>query len=202
MEVKRVTKSLFILPLYERVISDQGYWTNYTKCMELDGVGFFLKYNEPGQENDHDWIRRHAALRKECETTVEAKDLQSAINRFHNEWCGAKIGGEDEKAKAVWINRGKPILEIPPCRSYRLREQEGDVICGDPNEYGHAGCVFGQFDAPEGGCVGSRFYEAISKDIVDGHWIDKIQPETYMINEREYKLHSWRQIPLQEEEHD
>jgi hypothetical protein len=193
-EVKKVTNSLFVLPIYERIIGDNSYFTKYSKHMELDGVGFLLKYDEEGQQNDPDWIRRHLQLREEGNILIEASDLEDAINIFHNEWVAAKIGGASETAKAMWINRNKPINELPPCDMYWIRVEYDDVICGDPEEFGYAGCVVSGFDPPGSGCVASRFYEKISATIVNHEWVEQVHPKVYTINGLEYKLISYRDL--------
>lgn len=190
------TGSLFKVPLLQRIIGRTGGFYKKEVCMELDGVGFFLHIEEEGQQYDKDWIRRHLVLRDRTYTLVEAEDLQGAIRRIINEWDGCKVGGESEESKALWINRKEPIKELPPCESYWLLEDRAEVMCGKPSKdpyCGGAGCIFSGFDAPEG-CPGDVFCEKVGKDLINGHWVDKVKPNLVTVDGLEYQFITWRSL--------
>lgn len=191
----KVKTPLFKVPLWERVISDNGHFHKFTTCMELDGVGFLLHYDKEGQQFDHDWIRRHLVLRKNTWAIVEATDLQDAIHKIINEWEGCKIGGKTEESKALWINRELAILELPPCGSYWIREPQGNVTCGKPTECGGAGCIFDGFD-PIDDCPGDIFCKKISHeyDKEKREWVAKVNPNSVTIDGLDYKFITWRSI--------
>jgi hypothetical protein len=165
-------------------------------CMELDGVGFSLHHDSDGQQYDKEFIRRHGALRTETWTLVEAEDITGAIRKIKSEWYGCNIGGGAEKAKALWINRDKPIQELPQCPLYWVRENKGDVVCGKPNKNDqYCGCGFGGFDFAEG-CIGDKFCEKIGKeyDHEKETWVDKVPPNIITVDGLDYKFITWRSI--------
>jgi len=75
-------------------------------------------------------IRKHCTLVGDSSCIVEAENIQEAIKKFHKNWDGANIGGEEETAKALWINRPKPVIELPYCQLLRTSD-DGRFICGE-----------------------------------------------------------------------
>lgn len=89
-------------------------------------------------------IRKHHILVGDNFCIVEAENVQESIRKFYKNWDGANIGGKEENAKALWIDRTKSIIELPYCQFLRTSD-EGRFICGEqvPGEcYGKRGmCV-------------------------------------------------------------
>lgn len=137
------------IPLYQRVIRTD-FGAVKTKLMELDNIGFFYKYNNE-KNLDPDFIRRHIQLREATWALVKAPTVTQAINKFYEEWDGAKKGGgKKEESKALWIDRNLMIRETPSCPLLN-KNKEGQYICGvetfnGNGEYGM--CVLEQYDAP------------------------------------------------------
>lgn len=196
-KVTKITKSLFKFPLQERVggyIHDIGC---RTEVMHVDKVGFTLYYTKKEQITDLDWIRKCLMMRRNTYALIEADCFEDAVHKFYNEWYGAKIGGDGEMEKAVWINREKTIYELPPCDMYRSRANQGDIICGNPDEWGYAGCIFCDFDAPDD-CPGDIFYEKIGSvyDDKTKKWVEPYQPELITVEGKEFKLLSYKTIGM------
>lgn len=152
---------LFELPLWERFIriSKHGFCRKY---MELDGVGFELQYDSKEElkqiEDDPTLIRCCIAGRKQTSALIEAESKEEAINKFHAEWDGAKIGGTKSKeSKALWINTEKEIIAIRDC-PIRHQNKRGWYACGKPNEEDSGNGEYGMcavdpgYDLPSGPC--------------------------------------------------
>jgi hypothetical protein len=137
----------YLLPLFERSISiteenhGRGYsglWTPYCDCLHIDEVGVFI-HHDGKQSLTTDLIRHYIGMRRRTECVVDAESVGDAIHRFYNEWEGAKIGGEHEEAKALWIDRvdsdGRPshklIVELPECVQMHVNDR-GGITCGRP----------------------------------------------------------------------
>ncbi|MBE3094255.1 MAG: hypothetical protein IMZ52_04430 [Actinobacteria bacterium] len=157
---------LWKFPLLQRVISldgGPGYIRCYNKekLMELDHVGFFLKYKKE-EDVKPEYIRRHIHFRESTWTLVDAPTVTQAINTFYNEWEGAKTGGSKEEQKALWIDRELNIIELPKCDQLNI-SKEKHYICGPEafNGNGEFGmCVLENYDAPEG-CAIDDYYDFI-----------------------------------------
>ncbi|MDD5454180.1 MAG: hypothetical protein PHW62_01590 [Candidatus Ratteibacteria bacterium] len=127
----------YLIPIYERFIHMSSFGSQVA-CLNIDDVGVFI-YHDAGQALTTDFIRRHLTGRQKKACVVEAETIVLAIRKFYDEWEGAKIGGENEHAKALWIDRvddqGKltnsVIEELPPC-AIRHRNREGSLTCGRP----------------------------------------------------------------------
>jgi hypothetical protein len=88
---------------------------------------------------------------------VEADSPEKAVETFHNEWEGAKIGGETKESKALWIANeqyNEPIEEYPYCESLH-KNTKAQFICGEEDNEGQGiggMCVLEGYDSFEG-CV-------------------------------------------------
>jgi len=75
-------------------------------------------------------IRKHATLVGDSSCVVEAENIQEAIRKFYKNWDGVNVGGKEETAKALWIDRPKPIIELPYCQFLKISDT-GRFICGE-----------------------------------------------------------------------
>lgn len=144
-----ITKKLYKIPLHMREITVSNFGFK-GKCMKLDGVGFFIRYDKEN-ELDPNFIRRHLAFRKGTFCIVEADTPEDAVKTFYEEWEGAKIGGQEEEAKALWIDRELEIEELPYCENLNISSR-GEYICGTEEESGNGEfgmCVLEQYDPPD-----------------------------------------------------
>lgn len=179
---------LWKFPLLQRVISlngGPGYMRFGAKerLMELDHVGFFLKY-EKEEDITPDFIRRHLTFREATWTLVDAPTITQAINTFYNEWQGAKTGGSNEEAKALWIDRELNIIEMPKCKLLNI-SKEKRYICGleASNGNGEFGmCVLEGYDAPDD-CAISDYYNII----YDLEQAKHLPVKTIIIRGRKYR---------------
>lgn len=155
---------LFEIPCCERVISVGNIYRfgKKTEVMHVDGVGFFLHYDEEEQKN-HDFIRKHLQQRVYGEAYVEAKNIHEALKKFYEDYEGAKVGGPEKREKARWINEKKFIHELPYCCLIR-KNKKGQFICRDTVSDDDLGeyrrCVLEGFEAPEK-CIMSLFRRRI-----------------------------------------
>lgn len=144
---------IYKIPLYERYIEVIKSLYYKSKCVHIDKVGLFVYYNSD-KELDPSFIRRHIALRRKTWCFVEANSPEDAVKTFFNEWEGAKIGGECEECKALWINREEYITEFPPCKLLHKNKKD-EFICGEPSTDG-AGefgmCMLEGYDPPGFNC--------------------------------------------------
>lgn len=133
---------------FQRVINTSEFPIK-VKCLEIDGVGIFVHYNKKKEINVH-FIRSHVAFRELSYCIVEADNFEKAVKTFYNEWEAAKIGGENEESKALWIARDCHILELPSCKLLN-RNKKGEFICGQERESGNGEfgmCILENCDAP------------------------------------------------------
>jgi len=131
------------------------------KCLKIDEVGVFVSYRRE-EELDIHFIKNHAAIRYSGYCVIEADNFEKAVKTFYNEWEAAKIGGENEESKALWIARNCHILELPPCELLN-RNKKGEFICGQERENGNGEfgmCVLENYDEPFD-CPIDKFYSAI-----------------------------------------
>ena len=133
----------FKLPLFKRTI---GLYRKY-KCalLEIGGVGVYVQYDND-DELAPNLLRTCNIGIGEDYGYIEADDARSAIEVFFTEWDGAKMG---TKAKALEINRWKPILQYPLCS--RLVEIDGWQRCKYPYDEDEepCDCVLDGADPPE-----------------------------------------------------
>jgi len=133
------------------------------KCLKIDEVGVFVSYRREEELDIHS-IRCHVAIRYPGYCVVEAYNFEEAIKAFYNTWEAAKIGGENEESKALWIARNCHILELPPCKLLQ-RNKNGEFICGEERENGNGKfgmCILENYDEPFD-CPIDKFYEAMYK---------------------------------------
>lgn len=169
---------IYVISVFVREIKT-GPENHKRSCEVLDSVGFFLYYDgkeKPAPEE----IRKFIPFRVGKRYLVEAESPQEAIDILLAEWEGAKVGGESEKSKALWINRDLPILELPFCS--KLNKNKGEYICGEKkgeNEQGEWGmCYLEAYDPPDDCPVAEFFgvfFEAQNSEF-----------EKFMHNEKEY----------------
>ncbi len=134
-------------------------------CLHIDEVGLFVYYDKE-EQLDPNYIKRHLIGRKRTICVVEADNIEKAIEKFFNEYQGSMIGGEEE-AKALWIDREEPILELPHCE-LMCKNKKGEFICGEENEEGNGifgMCVLERYDAPDE-CVVAEFHSNIHDGMI------------------------------------
>ncbi|MDD4606931.1 MAG: hypothetical protein PHS07_01130 [Patescibacteria group bacterium] len=133
------------------------------KCRHIDQVGIFVCYDTENQLN-LEIIRYHLPAKTRGFRLVEADNPKEALEKFFNEQEGAKIGGEGEENKALWINREIPIQELPSCKLLH-KNKKGEFICGEPTEdgSGEIGMCILEGDDPPSFCPLSPFFDRLSK---------------------------------------
>ena len=120
-----------------------------------------MLYDEESQKDVH-FIRRHLVCREHGKCFIEASSPKEAIEKFHTEYEGAKIGGKRREARALWINQEEYIFELPHCELLH-RNKEGEFICGNLSEEGEGDqgewgmCVLEGYGSPKN-CPISEFY--------------------------------------------
>ncbi|MFA5714924.1 MAG: hypothetical protein WC998_04250 [Candidatus Paceibacterota bacterium] len=138
--------SFYEIPLKQRFtrISQRGprlFSKNIFK--EIDGIGLRIECDNEDELTVEN-IRRHGTLVGDSSCIVEAENIQEAIRKFYKNWDGADIGGKEETAKALWIDRPKPIIGLPYCHFLRISDTDR-FICGEQVQgecYGERGmCV-------------------------------------------------------------
>lgn len=159
--------SLFEIPVCERVVSvSRNYrFGKKTVIMHVDSVGFFLHYDEEWQRDDRDFIRSHLQQRVGGNAYIEAASIREAVNKFYDEYEGAKVGGPGKSEKAIWINDKKFIHELPYCPKMRKNKggqfvcsfEEGDEECDDN---GGRMCILENYEPPSN-CVIAIFQKCI-----------------------------------------
>lgn len=135
-----------------------GNRNNLKKCMTVGNKGMFVCFDNVKQLTD-DNILRYLAGIEEKKTIVESNSPEEAVKRFYQEWEGARIGGEKEYEKALWINRKVPILELPNCKLIHKNKND-EYTCGEVEESGNGEygmCVLEEYDPPEN-CPINLFY--------------------------------------------
>ncbi|HRY60030.1 MAG TPA: hypothetical protein P5096_01475 [Patescibacteria group bacterium] len=141
MENKKITGKLFRIPFEKRftLIDDRSHSVMIETAMKVDDIGIIVRHHKTHAITDDD-VRRHLREHQDKYCIIEAGNVSAAIAEFYTKWYGANIGGEGEKRKALWINREKPIVELPYCE--RMWENKnGEFTCGEPDEenYGEFG---------------------------------------------------------------
>lgn len=141
-------KDVYKVPVFTRemLISPDG---RYQKCTELDGLGFFVKYDDESQLKPGN-IRKYLHGRRQEPLYVVAENLIEALRNFFR-YPATKIGSNlKPENKAMWLAPGKPIEVLPRCRLLHRIPGAGQFVCGKMGEYG--GCVLEGFDTPDGYC--------------------------------------------------
>ena len=118
---------------------------NNCALMEVRGIGVFVQYDTDDELAPEILRSCNIGL---CEDYgyIEAEDAKAAILVFFNKWEGVRKG---TWARALEVNRSKPILQYPPCS--RLVEIDGWNRCKFPGdeEYEPCDCVLDRADPPE-----------------------------------------------------
>lgn len=153
---------LFRIPLWERFTECGnpgsimfGQFFTWRAGRLADGslrrTGLVVRYSTQKPPTRRE-LRRYLTGKRETHCIVEADTPEDAVKQFLDEWEGAKIGDpQDRTLRALWINRKKPILELPPCELLN-RNQQGEFICGEELEDGQGeggGTVLDQYDDEE-----------------------------------------------------
>jgi hypothetical protein len=175
----RVEGRLFRLPLLERRVGNGPL--SKELLFSSGGLGKYLEYRNPSELDPWNTQRFKGGVICNTFCIVEAPDAFAAIETFHREWDGAKVGGPERTAKALWINERKEIIAYPPCRRVH-RNPKGRYVCGrpksnDPNELDcsgeFGGCFLDGIDPPEscplydwGWIKGSVEYNGVTYPII------------------------------------
>jgi len=162
MKAKKIAGRLFKIPLLRRTISINGAdeYEVVPELMEVDGFGAFVCF-KPGEEILLEKLRIGDASVSETDCIVVAVNVFGAIAKVCALWDGMNVGGLGEKNKALWINRDKPIKELPSCEKMWINEKS-QFTCGEPQEEGggeYGMCALEDgYDCPEyGDCPLKRF---------------------------------------------
>jgi hypothetical protein len=147
-----ILKKVFRLPLFSRTVNEKHPLMK-EMCVCVGGTGKFFKYNDPLELDPFNVNRFEGGVIKSTFCFVEADSVLEAIGIFHEEWDGAKIGGPKRKAKALWINEEKPILEYPFCKKME-KTPKGRYVCGrvmrdHPEEGEFGGCILDDYASGE-----------------------------------------------------
>jgi hypothetical protein len=152
----KVDGRLFWLPLLVRIANRNGpRGREFLIC--VGGKGKFFKFTNPLELDPWNTQRSKDGLICDSFCIVEAPDVRSAIEKFHQEWDGAKVGGPGRTDKALWINERQAIIAYPPCRRIH-KNPKGRYVCGrlefnDPDELDcsgeFGGCILDGIDPPE-----------------------------------------------------
>jgi hypothetical protein len=158
-------KNLYLIPLIERFIDASKPPSSGDKlvCINVNGIGTFIYYREDADLNIVR-ILRILVGRRDTQCLVEADTPQEAIEKFYNEWEGAKIGGNDPESKALWISDRTEILQYPSCELIH-RNKRNELTCGEPVDvYDDAGeygmCTLEGYDSPDD-CPVSDFCQLV-----------------------------------------
>ena len=155
---------IYEVPLRRRFVNvARNTSCSYEKeeIMHVDEVGIFLLYYEESQK-EVSFIRKHLVGVGGGKCFIEAGSAHKAIKRFSIKYDGARIGGQQRKAKALWINEDEYIYELPQCELLH-RNKAGEFICGrlskegDGNQGEWGMCVLEGYSSPEN-CPISEFY--------------------------------------------
>lgn len=122
--------SLFEIPLYQRLIKTCHFPT-IERCLHIDEVGVYVRCSSDDPPLTTDYLRHFLTLREKTKAYIWAKDAKEAIQKLYDEWEGARVGGENPEAKALWINREEPISELPHCDKLHMNRRE-EFVCGRP----------------------------------------------------------------------
>ena len=148
---------LYKMQLKKRVTGDMNNSGVLMKIMEVQEWGMYV-YARRKEDFCESFVRRHLVGMYDEQCIIEADSPEEAIAKF-NALEGAMIGGEDRKAKALWINEDEPILELPPCQRRNISSR-GQYICGEEmggNGNGELGmCMLAGFD-PSHDCPVEKF---------------------------------------------
>jgi hypothetical protein len=160
-----VMKNLYRIPLIERFIdaSKPPSSGNKLVCMNIRGIGVFIYYREDADLNIVGLSKTLVGI-KDTECLIEADTPQEAIEKFYNEWEGAKTGGDSPESKALWISEKRKTLQYPPCELMH-RNKRNELTCGKPvDAYDDAGeygmCTLEGYDSPDD-CPVSDFFQLV-----------------------------------------
>jgi len=155
---------LFEIPIRRRVVNVARNATCFyrkVEIMHVDEMGIYLCFNEE-TEQDVSFIRRHLVGVEGGKCIIEAGSPHRAIKRFYIKYEGARIGGQQRKAKALWIDEERYIFQLPHCELLH-RNRSGEFICGRPSKEGDGNqgewgmCVLEGYNSSES-CPISEFH--------------------------------------------
>jgi hypothetical protein len=152
---------LFMIPLCERFTNLRKPPVAWGKSryVSVDGFGMLVYYDEEKDLTPEN-IRRYLIGLGKRRCYIDAGSLEEAVRKFHDEWEGAKVGGEGEERKALYIDKENAIIELPFCAKMG-RNKKGEFICGElvEEESGEWGmCVIEGYDPPEDCPILEVFY--------------------------------------------
>ena len=156
---------LFVIPIRRRFVNVARNATCFyrkVEIMHVDEVGIYLCFNEE-KEREVSFIRRHLVGVEGGRCIIEADSPHRAIKKFYIKYDGARTGGQQRKAKALWINEEEYIYELPHCELLH-RNKMDEFICGklskegDGNQGEWGMCVLEGYSSPPEDCPISEFY--------------------------------------------
>jgi hypothetical protein len=169
--------AFYYLPLQEnRMNFSLSRHPVFEKYIVKNGTGVLICYDREEDFNEGAIrINNHGV--HDTWTIIEADNATEAIKKFYASYEGAKIGGKPLKCKALQIDRGRRIVEIPYCDLMERDPRTQRLICGPDACFG--GCVLGGItDLPDGECVMRKFCHIaafdFSKRLPRGYVLKKI----------------------------
>lgn len=139
------------------------------KYSPVEGFGVCIVYDTENQLREED-LSKGICHKTKAKCFVEADDPSGSIEKFYKEYEGARVGGKEEKAKAIYIDYESFILELPDCLS--LIKKDNEYYCGDEvNQKISKLCVIEENTAPRTKCLISSFYERLKSFKSD--WIPR-----------------------------
>lgn len=152
---------LFMIPLCERFTDlkkPPSFWGR-SKCINVDGFGIMVHYYDE-KDLTLENVRSHLIGQRRRRCYIDAGSLKEAVKKFYDEWEGAKVGGEEDERKALYIDKEREIIEFPHCDKLG-KNKRGEFICGEltENEEGELGmCVVEGYDPPDDCPILEIFY--------------------------------------------
>jgi hypothetical protein len=145
-------KPFFYLPLLEnRMNFSEQRNPTFQRYIVRDGVGILILYEQEGDFKEEVLNANNYGIHPTW-TVVEAETVVDAIRFFYKEYEGAKVGGESSRQKALRIDTGRKIVQLPPCPLMN-REKGGRFVCRDNAGNCFGSCVVGGVaDFPSGEC--------------------------------------------------
>ena len=143
---------VYKIPILERTCNMVvGMFAKHKFYREVDGIGLFIRSELPPEQVTDKMVRGYLIGLEHKHCLVYADNIIKAIETFHNEWEGAKVGTK-EKALYISDNKYEIIYGYPKCRYMFIHRKTDEPYCGNPEKKNimySQGCILEQFDAPE-----------------------------------------------------
>ncbi len=128
-------------------------------------------YYDKGKEVPDDVIKKnHYGVNENKWVIMQAKNVSDAVRDFYSSYEGAMFGGKSTTQRALRIDKGRSIVQLPHCRLLNVGKYEGHFLCGPPNDVGYDSGLFGMCvlggvaNRPDGECAMKNFCQISSYD--------------------------------------